>query len=410
MSAQKSKSTFSQIIFSSCLVFVLLFIHSNTQAQYDSTKPEMRAVWVATVDNIDWPDSATLNSEIQKASFIRLLDMHQCNGINTIIVQIRPASDAFYCSDIEPWSQWLTGIQGQSPFPYYDPLEFMISETHKRGMEFHAWINPYRAVQNLNTACLIDNHITNLHPEWFIVYGDKKYYNPGNKEAQQYVVEVVKDIVSRYKVDAIHIDDYFYPYPIPGKVFSDQDCYKKYGGNMKLNDWRRSNVDSIISNIYSSIKKINKNCQFGISPFGVWRNSDIDPAGSHTRAGPTSYDYLYADIVLWLKKGWVDYVAPQLYWEIGNRITPCEVLIDWWSKNSYGKNCYIGIGVYRGGSNKAWNNKSELPNQIEKIRSTPNIQGMVFYSSRSFEKNLNGWGDSLRLNYFKIPAPTPKIK
>ena len=410
MSAQISKSTFPQIIFSFCFAFLILFIHSNTQAQYDSTKPEMRAVWVATVDNIDWPDNATTDSKAQQASFIRLLDMHKRNGINTVIVQVRPSSDAFYCSDIEPWSQWLTGIQGQCPMPYYDPLEFMISETHKRGMEFHAWVNPYRAVKNVYTSCIVNNHITKIHPEWFIIYGDKKYYDPGNKEAQQYVVEIVKDIVKRYKVDAIHIDDYFYPYPIKGKVFSDLACYKKYGGNMKLDDWRRSNTDSIILNLYTSIKQINNKCQFGISPFGVWRNSDVDPTGSHTRAGPTNYDFLYADIVLWLKKGWVDYVAPQLYWEIGNRITPCEVLIDWWSKNCYGKNCYIGLGVYRAGSNKAWRDKSELPKQIKKIRNTSNIQGMVFYSSRSFEKNLNGWGDSLRLNYFKNPATTPKIK
>ena len=390
------------------IFFSILLITGYSQT--DTVKPEMRAVWIATIANIDWPDFPTTNSDLQKAAFVRLLDYHKVNGINTVIVQVRPSSDAFYPSSLEPWSQWLTGIQGQCPMPYYDPLEFMISETHKRGMEFHAWVNPYRAVKNVYTSCIVNNHITKIHPEWFIIYGDKKYYDPGNKEAQQYVVEIVKDIVKRYKVDAIHIDDYFYPYPIKGKVFSDLACYKKYGGNMKLDDWRRSNTDSIILNLYTSIKQINNKCQFGISPFGVWRNSDVDPTGSHTRAGPTNYDFLYADIVLWLKKGWVDYVAPQLYWEIGNRITPCEVLIDWWSKNCYGKNCYIGLGVYRAGSNKAWRDKSELPKQIKKIRNTSNIQGMVFYSSRSFEKNLNGWGDSLRLNYFKNPATTPKIK
>ena len=408
MSVQKSKSTFS-ISIAMLLSFLFLF-HVTTKAQYDTTKPEMRAVWVATVHNMDWPDSASLNSEIQKVAFIRLLDMHQRNGINTIIVQIRPSADAFYCSDIEPWSQWLTGIQGQAPIPYYDPLEFMISETHKRGMEFHAWINPYRAINNIYTSNIIPDHITKRHPDWFISYGNEKYFDPGNKDAQQYVVEIVKDVVRRYKVDAIHIDDYFYPYPISGKVFPDLVCYKKYGGNMKIDDWRRSNVDSIILNLYTSIKQINNKCQFGVSPFGVWRNSDVDPSGSHTKAGPTNYDYLFADIVLWLKKGWVDYVAPQLYWEIGNKFAAYEVLIDWWSKNCYGKNCYIGIGAYRAGSNKAWRNKSELPNQIEKIRKTPNIQGMIFFSSKSLEKNLNGWGDSLRLNYFKIPASTPKFK
>jgi uncharacterized lipoprotein YddW (UPF0748 family) len=179
---------------------------------------------------------------------------------------------------------------------------------------------------------------------------------------------------------------------------------------MRLDDWRRSNTDSIISRVYFSIKKINTQCQFGVSPFGVWRNADRDPNGSKTKAGPTNYDFLYADILLWLKNGWIDYVAPQIYWEIGHKLAPCEVLIDWWSKNCYGKKCYIGIAPYRAGSNKAWRDKNQLPKQICKIRSTPNIQGVVFYSSKSLEKNLNGWGDSLRLNYFKIPATTPKLK
>jgi len=206
----------------------------------------MRAVWVATVDNIDWPDTPSINSQTQKDAFLRLLDVHQCNGINTIIVQVRPSSDAFYPSPYEPWSQWLTGIQGQAPIPYYDPLEFMISESHKRGMEFHAWINPYRAVHHISKSSITDNHITNQHPDWFIDYGEKKYFDPGNKEAQQYVVDVVKDIVKRYKIDAVHIDDYFYPYPIPNLKFSDEKSFECYGQNMKLDDWRRSNIDSII--------------------------------------------------------------------------------------------------------------------------------------------------------------------
>lgn len=407
----KNKKTKSKLHFHfSFFIFISLFFYTDLYAQKDSVKSEMRAVWVATVDNIDWPDTPSINSQEQKDAFLRLLDVHQCNGINTIIVQVRPSSDAFYPSPYEPWSQWLTGIQGQAPIPYYDPLEFMISESHKRGMEFHAWINPYRAVHHISKSSITDNHITNQHPDWFIDYGEKKYFDPGNKEAQQYVVDVVKDIVKRYKIDAVHIDDYFYPYPIPNLKFSDEKSFECYGQNMKLDDWRRSNIDSIIFKLYTSIKTLNINCQFGVSPFGVWRNSDRDPRGSHTRAGPTDYDYLYADILLWLKKGWIDYVAPQLYWEMGSKRVPFNVVIDWWSKNTCGKNCYIGLGVYRAGSNKAWSNKNELPLQIKKIRNTPNIQGMMFYSSRSLEKNLNGWGDSLRLNYFKNAAPIPKIK
>ena len=393
------------------IVFVFLALFQfQVFAQKTNIKTEMRAVWVATVDNIDWPDTASVEAQLHKDAFLRLLDTHFCNGINTIIVQIRPSSDAFYPSPYEPWSQWLTGIQGQAPQPFFDPLDFMITETHKRGMEFHAWINPFRAVQNIEKSSIAENHVTKQHPSWFIQYGNKLFFDPGNKEARQYVVDVVKDIVKRYPVDAIHIDDYFYPYPLPGVKFHDEKTYGLYGNNMKLDDWRRSNVDSVISNLYTEIKKINSNCQFGVSPFGVWRNSDRDPRGSKTQAGPTDYDYLYADILLWLKKDWVDYIAPQLYWEMTSKHVPFDVVLDWWSKNTNGKKCYIGLGVYRAGCNKAWSDKNLLPKQIEKIRKTPNIQGMMFYSSRSLEKNLNGWSDSLRLNYFKEPAMTPKMK
>jgi len=374
------------------------------------TTPEFRGVWVATVDNIDWPNKGDYDSDSQKASFIKLLEMHQRNGINALVVQIRPCTDAFYPSPYEPWSQWLTGIQGRPPSPYYDPLAFMISETHKRGMVFHAWMNPYRAVFNLFNSSLSATHITKVHPEWFLVYGDKRYFDPGNKEAQQYVTQVVADVVSRYDVDAIHFDDYFYPYRIPGKEFPDDANFKKYGVGMTKDDWRRSNTDSIISKLSFAIKKENKKCQFGISPFGVWRNQDKDPIdGSRTIGAQTNYDDLYANILLWLKRGWIDYVAPQLYWEIGHRIAPYEVLLSWWSNHTYGKHCYIGMGIYRANSNPAWKELNQLPRQIASMRKTPNMKGMIFFSSKTFERNPNGWSDSLRLNYFKVPVKVPEM-
>jgi len=374
------------------------------------TIPEFRGVWVATVDNIDWPNKGDYDSDSQKASFIKLLEMHQRNGINALVVQIRPCTDAFYPSPYEPWSQWLTGIQGRPPSPYYDPLAFMISETHKRGMVFHAWMNPYRAVFNLFNSSLSATHITKVHPEWFLVYGDKRYFDPGNKEAQQYVTQVVADVVSRYDVDAIHFDDYFYPYRIPGKEFPDDANFKKYGVGMTKDDWRRSNTDSIISKLSFAIKKENKKCQFGISPFGVWRNQDKDPIdGSRTIGAQTNYDDLYANILLWLKRGWIDYVAPQLYWEIGHRIAPYEVLLSWWSNHTYGKHCYIGMGIYRANSNPAWKELNQLPRQIASMRKTPNMKGMIFFSSKTFERNPNGWSDSLRLNYFKVPVKVPEM-
>jgi uncharacterized lipoprotein YddW (UPF0748 family) len=387
--------------------FNFCFFAFNAAAQ---NKPEFRGVWVATVSNIDWPSSNNYNPDSQRIEFIRLLDMHKANGMNAIVMQVRPATDAFYPSPYEPWSQWLTGKQGQPPMPYYDPLQFMIDEAHKRGMEFHAWMNPYRAAFNVNTSSISATHITRLHPNWFLQYGDTKYFDPGNKEVLQYVANVVKDVVGRYAVDAIHFDDYFYPYRLPGKEFPDDENYKRYGNGINKDDWRRSNVDSIILMLHNTIQQTNPKCQFGISPFGVWRNIDKDPNGSNTRAGQTNYDDLYADILLWLKNNWIDYVAPQLYWEIGHDRAPFEVLINWWSKHTYGKNCYIGMGIYRAGSNAAWKDKTQLPRQIELLRNTPNINGMIFFSSKSFNNNPNGWNDSLRTNYFAEPVATPGVK
>ncbi len=376
--------------------FLLIAISFFSQAQ---NKKEFRGVWIATVNNTDWPDRPGMSADSQKASFIRLLDMHKRTGMNAVIVQVRPCTDAFYASPFEPWSQWLSNVQGVSPSPYYDPMDFMITEAHKRNMEFHAWLNPYRAVWNLR-GTVVEWHISKTHPEWFISYGDKKYFDPGNKEAQYYVTNIIKDIVTRYKVDGIHFDDYFYPYPIAGKQFPDDATYRKYGGGLTKAAWRRSNTDSIIAGIGREIKKINKKCRFGISPFGIWRNYPADPDGSKSR-GLSGYDELYADVLLWLKNGWIDYVAPQLYWAIGNRSAPFEVMADWWSKHTYGKDCYVGIGYYMAGYNAAWRETDQIPKQIQLIRNTPNLKGMIFYSSRSFEKNPYGWNDSLRLNYFK---------
>ena len=390
---------------------IIYFITLPPNQSLAQASPEFRGVWVATVDNIDWPSQGNFNTDSQKTEFIHLLDMHQRNGLNALIVQVRPCTDAFYPSQYEPWSEWLTGTQGKPPIPYYDPLAFMVTETHKRGMAFHAWMNPYRAEFNLSNSSISATHITKLHPEWFLTYGDKRYFDPGNKQAQQYVTAVVTDVVSRYNIDAIHFDDYFYPYRIPGKEFPDEASYQQFGKGMKKDDWRRSNTDSIIAKLSRAIKKENSTCQFGISPFGVWRTQEKDPVeGSKTNGASSNYDDLYADILLWLKKGWIDYVAPQLYWEIGHRIAPYEVLLNWWSKHTYGKQCYIGLGIYRAGTNAPWKDVNQLPRQIEALRNTPNISGMIFFSSKTFEKNPNGWSDSLRLNYFKEPASLPQMK
>ena len=381
------------------------------QVAFCQPRYEFRGVWVATVDNIDWPSTKHLTSDSQKAEFIRLLDTHKRNGMNAIIAQIRPATDAFYPSQFEPWSEWLTGIQGKPPVPYYDPLEFMISETHKRGMEFHAWMNPYRAEFMIGTSSISPTHITRIHPEWFLVYGDKKYFDPGNKKVQEFVGGVVQDVVSRYDVDAIHFDDYFYPYRIAGKEFPDTLSYRLYSHNLLKDDWRRSNVDSIIVLLSRIIKKEKRFCKFGISPFGVWRNIDKDPEGSNTKAGQTNYDDLYADILLWVRMKWIDYVAPQLYWEFSQKVVGFATLIEWWSTHAYGRQLFIGQGIYRAGESRspAWKSPLELPNQIKKLREYRQIQGSVFFSSKTFYKNPNGWNDSLKNNYYKFPAIIPPM-
>ncbi|HET6996424.1 MAG TPA: family 10 glycosylhydrolase [Chitinophagaceae bacterium] len=391
-----------------CILFAFPYFLA---AQPKPPMYEFRGVWIATVDNIDWPSKGMVNVDSQKAEFIRQLDMHQRNGMNAVIVQVRPAADAFYPSKYEPWSQWLTGVQGRAPSPFYDPLQFMIDEAHKRGMEFHAWCNPYRANFNISSSSIAPDHVTRKHPEWFLTYGEAKYFDPANKQAREFVVDVISDIVRRYDVDAIHMDDYFYPYRIPGKEFPDEASYKRSGSNLSKPDWRRSNVDTIIRMISTAIKNIKPYCKFGISPFSVWRNKNVDRDGSDTQSGVSNYDDLYANILLWLQKGWIDYVAPQLYLEIGHDRIAYEKILEWWSRHSYGRHIYIGHGIYRVNErNKAWKNANELPNQIKLLRSYPNVQGSIYFSSTTFNSNPNGWNDSLQNNYYRTPAVIPPME
>jgi uncharacterized lipoprotein YddW (UPF0748 family) len=408
------------------LLPLLLALPAFSFAQVDGTtrrpdsvdkptpKYEFRAVWVASVENIDWPSQKGLPVDSQKVEFTRLLDMHQRNGLNAVVVQIRPAADAFYPSPYEPWSEWLTGIQGQPPSPYYDPLAYMIEETHKRGMEFHAWCNPYRAVHTIGKSSVAPDHITRQHPEWFVRFEKTLYFDPGNKEVQQYVTTVIRDIVRRYDIDALHFDDYFYPYDIieggpAGKDFPDSRSYAQYGNGLTKGDWRRANVDSVIVQIGKAIKEEKPHCKFGISPFAIWRNIDKDSLGSNTHVGVTDYDNLYADILLWMKNGWIDYVVPQVYFEFSHPRAPYALLVDWWARHTYGRQLYIGLAPYLAGTRPAWRDPNELPRQIRYLRSFSNVQGAVYFSSKSFEPNPNGWCDSLQNHYYNYPALIPPM-
>jgi uncharacterized lipoprotein YddW (UPF0748 family) len=296
-------------------------------------KREFRGVWVATVANIDWPSRPGLSTSQQKGEILEILDKHKRNGINAIILQIRPTADALYPSDLEPWSRFLTGEQGVAPEPYYDPLEFWIVEAHRRGMELHAWLNPYRI--SLDTAdVLSDQHISHSHPEWLFTYGDRSYFSPAHPQVWDFVTRVVVDVVRRYDVDAIHFDDYFYPYQIDGQELPDSLEFQIFGGEFfpdRIEDWRRHNVDTIISMLSAAIKKEKPWVKFGISPFGVWRNRSQDELGSETSAGTSNYDGLYADVLLWQKMGWIDYLMPQLYWRESHPAVGFSTLAHWWN-------------------------------------------------------------------------------
>jgi uncharacterized lipoprotein YddW (UPF0748 family) len=368
---------------------------------------------VATVNNIDWPSKPGLSTEQQKREVMDILNMHSKNGMNAIIMQIRPASDAFYKSELEPWSKYLTGTQGKAPSPFYDPLQFWIEECHQRNMEFHAWLNPFRVAQNANEP-LAANHVAFKHPDWVVNYGDKLYFDPGIPQTREFVIKVVTDIVSRYDVDAIHFDDYFYPYPLK-EDFPDESSFNQYNRGFLAAQkafWRRDNVDLFIHALSVNIKKTKPWVKFGISPFGVWRNRTDDPDGSETTAGTTNYDHLYADILKWQKNGWIDYCLPQLYWQIGHQSVDFVTLSKWWAEHAYNRAMYIGQAVYKLEANSTiqeWKDPDQLVKQIQIIRQIPSLGGSAFYSSVHFKRDLFGFDQSLRDKLYKFPALVPPM-
>ena len=399
----------------SILLLLIIFINFNDTFAQQTVPREFRGVWVATVGNIDWPSDKNLGSEEQKREIIYLLDLFKSMNFNAIVFQIRPSADAFYNSKYEPWSFYLNGENDKAPFPYYDPLAFIIKETHKRGMEFHAWLNPYRAVVNYREYRSNPFPLTYEKPEWFINHGKNKYFDPGLPEVRAYTNKVVTDIVQHYDIDAIHFDDYFYPYKIKDQPFDDQRSFKAHGGDFypdEPDNWRRQNVNTIIQELHHTIKRMKPWVQFGISPFGVWRNQSDDLRGSATQAGQTNYDDLYADIILWMKSGWIDYILPQAYWRIGHEKVDYKEIVEWWAKNSFGANLYIGHGLYRLGNkneNEAWSlqNPTQIERQLDLNKQIPAIQGSVFFSAKSFVKNTYQINEALENNFYQNPILQP---
>ena len=390
-----------------CVFFLLLMaggVFAQVQTGSAYPKREFRAAWIQSVNG----QFRGMPTEKLKQNLIGQLNSLQKAGINAIIFQVRPEADALYASRLEPWSRFLTGVQGKAPEPYWDPMQFMIDECHKRGMEFHAWINPYRTKTTLKSE-LAPNHVYNIHPEWFVTYGDQLYFDPALPESRRHICMVVSDIVSRYDVDAIHMDDYFYPYPIKGKDFPDDASFARFGGGFSnKGDWRRSNVNVLIKNLHETIREIKPWVKFGVSPFGIYRNESSDPLGSKTK-GLQNYDDLYADVLLWAREGWIDYNIPQIYWHIGHPVADYETLVKWWARNTENRPLFIGQSVMNTVQNADPKNPSinQLPRKMALQRGYQTIGGSCQWPASAVVENAGKYRDALIAEYHKYPALPP---
>lgn len=360
---------------------------------------------MATVANIDWPTSSSLTEKEQKLEVISILDSCKALNLNAVFLQIRPCGDALYRSKTEPWSVYLTGKQGLALSNFYDPLEYWIEEAHARGIELHAWFNPFRLTMNEKTELSAQN-IAVRHPEWVIKYGDKRYLDPGEPQVVDYFCSVVKEVVDNYNIDGVHLDDYFYPYPIAGESFNDDVSYAKYGFGFETRaDWRRNNVDKLVERLSQTTHEGNKGVKFGISPFGIWRNGVVDSNGSDTEGGITNYDDLYADVLLWLKNGWLDYVAPQIYWDFNHPKASYTTLVKWWSDNSSNTPLFVGEGLYKvNSSDKHWKNNPEMAIHVSLSRDIEGVYGNLFFSYKHFNRDLQGLKQFLKESLYQYPS------
>lgn len=376
-------------------------------------KRELRAVWIATVANIDWPSRAGLSPADQQQELIQLFDRVRQTNMNAVFVQVRPCGDAFFPSRFAPWSAYLTGTQGRDPG--YDPLAFMVREAHRRNLQLHAWLNPYRVSLKNQLSELAPNNPARMHPDWVVSYGGKLYFDPGLPMVRELLEASILELVRAYEIDGVHFDDYFYPYPEPHQTFPDAATYQQYGAASfpDVGDWRRDNVNRLISETAAKIKALNPAIQFGISPFGVWRNKSADPTGSETTAGVSDYDSLYADTRTWIKHQWIDYIAPQLYWNIGFAPAAYEKLVPWWSHEVEGTHVsvYIGQAAYRiAHGQSAWGNPEEMPNQLKLNQRYGAVKGSIFFSVKSVLANPLGFRDRLLKDFYQEPALPPEAR
>ena len=376
---------------------------------------EFRGVWVATVANIDWPSQPGLPAEQQRAEAVAILERSRALNLNAIILQVRPAADALYASSLEPWSEYLSGQQGRDPG--YDPLKFWIEEAHRRGLALHAWFNPYRARHHEAKSAFASTHLAKTHPASVKQYGALWWMDPGDAFASQRTLAVVADVVRRYDVDGVHIDDYFYPYPIPapGQAkdskemldFPDEPSWQLYranGGKLERADWRRQNVNLLVEQLYHTIHRIKPQVLFGISPFGLGR-PDRRPAGIE---GFSQYDKLYADVELWLEQGWLDYLAPQLYWPLDQKPQAFGVLLDYWVRQNTARR-HLWPGLFTSAINdtpKSWS-AEEILRQVEAIRSRPAADGHVQFSMVSLMQDRKGIAEKMLARPYAQPALVP---
>ncbi|WP_431893921.1 glycoside hydrolase family 10 protein [Nonomuraea sp. bgisy101] len=371
---------------------------------------QMRGMWIASVVNINWPSKQGLTADQQKAEFIAWLDLAVQRKLNSVFVQIRPTADAFWPSPFEPWSHWLTGVQGQDPG--YDPLGFAVEETHKRGLTFHAWFNPYRVSMQTDPNQLHPSHPGRVHPEWILPFGGKLYYNPGIPEVRKFCQDAMLDALTRYDIDGLHFDDYFYP--TNTTAFNDADTFAKYGaGFPDLAAWRRNNVDLMVSEMQQRVREVKPEVAWGISPSGIWRNKGTDPLGSETNGGQ-SYDNLHADTRGWVKKGWLDYIAPQLYWYIGQPPADYSKLVPWWSDvaDGTGTMLWIGQAAYKAGDPAQaaqWQDPAELSKHLTLNRSHPQIGGDIWYNANDVRVDRIGSISTAVKDHYQRPALPPLL-